>query len=175
MKVLICGSFDPCTTGHLSLIARAAAQYEQVVAAVFVNPAKEGLFSYGERVKFLRLASAPYPNVTVDFSDGMVADYVKREGIGKIVKGFRGADDLAYEREMADYNLRHGGVETVFLPAEAGEETVSSTRVREALAAGAPLSGLVPAAAIEAVRQAYRAKVEKNACAESFTKKKEER
>ena len=78
MRALMPGSYDPCTVGHLAVIEAAAARYTAVTVAVFINPKKQGLFSYAERVQFLRLATAHLPNVEVTFSDGMVADFAKR-------------------------------------------------------------------------------------------------
>ncbi len=156
MRALIPGSFDPCTVGHIALIEEVAARFDEVVVAVFINPEKQGLFSHADRVRFLRLATAHLKNVTVDFSDGMVADYVKRHRIDRIVKGVRNGADRAYEETMAAYNFAHSGVETLLLPAESHLEAVSSTRVREGLAAGEPLTDLLPAAAAEAIREAYR-------------------
>ena len=80
MKVLMPGSYDPCTVGHLAVIRAAAERFREVTVAVFINPKKEGLFSYAERVEFLRLATADLPRVTVAFSDGMVADFAKDGG-----------------------------------------------------------------------------------------------
>lgn len=169
MKVLIPGSYDPCTRGHLDLIERAAARYEEVIAAVFINPEKSGLFPYRERVNFLRLATAHLPNVTVTFSDGMVADYVRENAIDQIVKGYRDERDLQYEKTMADYNLAHSGVGTELLPAAPAYVSVSSTAVREALASGHGIETLVPPEAAPAIRAAYE-KVRKSSKMDKVTK-----
>lgn len=155
MKALIPGSYDPCTRGHLDLIARAAALYDEVVVAVFINPEKTGLFPFEKRMEFLRLATASLPNVTVTFSNGMVADYARENAIGKIVKGYRNDRDLQYEKEMAAYNLAHSGVKTELLPTAPEYAAVSSTAVREALAAGREIASFVPPEIVEAVRSAY--------------------
>ncbi len=158
MKVLMPGSYDPCTVGHLAVIETAAARFGEVTVAVFINPAKEGLFTYGERVEFLRLATAHLAGVTVTFSDGMVADFAREGGFDRIVKGVRNSSDRLYEAEMAAYNLERGGVPTELIPAEDGMQAVSSTAVREALARGEDLRGLVPEAARAAVLAAYGSK-----------------
>lgn len=155
MKVLMPGSYDPCTVGHLAVIRAAAERFREVTVAVFINPKKEGLFSYAERVEFLRLATADLPRVTVAFSDGMVADFAKDGGYDLIVKGIRNEEDRRYETEMATYNLERGGVPTELMPARDGMCEVSSTAVREALARGEALRGLVPEAARAAILTAY--------------------
>ncbi len=158
MRVLMPGSYDPCTRGHLALIERAAATYDGVTVAVFINPRKEGLFSYEERVRLLRLATAHLPTVNVVFSDGMVADYAKAGGYAAIVKGIRNDADRAYEETMAAYNEERGGVPTILLPADEGLDAISSTAVRRALAEGGDLTALLPAAILPEVRTLYEKK-----------------
>ena len=48
-RALCPGSFDPVTNGHLDIIGRAAALYDEVVVAVFVNQSKSSLFTVDER------------------------------------------------------------------------------------------------------------------------------
>lgn len=158
MRALMPGSYDPCTVGHLALIERAAADYDSVTVAVFINPKKQGLFSFDERMEFLRLATAHLSNVTVAFSDGMVADYAAAGGFTAIVKGIRNEVDRRYEEEMAAYNLQRGGVPTVLLPADLKVAEISSTVVRRALADGTELRGLVPEAARAAILGSYQRK-----------------
>jgi pantetheine-phosphate adenylyltransferase len=51
MKRAVCpGSFDPITYGHLDIIGRASAQFDEVVVAVGNNRAKEGYFTVEERM-----------------------------------------------------------------------------------------------------------------------------
>lgn len=157
MRVLMPGSYDPVTCGHLAVIEEAARRYGEVTVAVFINPKKQGLFPYDTRVALLRLATAHLEGVDVIFSDGMVADLARDGGYERIVKGIRNARDLAYEQEMADYNLARGGVETEFIHAADAMCELSSTAVREALAKGKPICGLVPECIREAVQAAYRA------------------
>lgn len=155
MTVLMPGSYDPCTKGHLAVIERAAALYEKVIVAVFINPDKNGLFTNSERLSFLTAAVAHLPNVSVDFSDGYVADYAKERGISLIVKGIRNETDRAYEEQMAAYNEKRGGVKTLLLQADDPLCALSSTRVREALEKGEDIEALVPKAAKEAILAAY--------------------
>lgn len=161
MRVLMPGSYDPVTCGHLAVIEEAARRYGEVTVAVFINPDKQGLFPYDTRVALLTLATAHLENVTVTFSNGMVADLARDGGYLRIVKGVRNAQDLAYEQKMADFNLARGGVPTEFIEAGSDMKDISSTAVREALRRNEPLTGLVPAVIEAAVRSAYRAIVQK--------------
>jgi pantetheine-phosphate adenylyltransferase len=135
-KVILPGSYDPITVGHLDIIKEAAASYGEVYVVAFVNPDKEYLFSPDERLEMLRIATEGIPEVRVDFSDGLVIDYMKQKGITKILKGFRNSTDLEYEERMAEWNRDNGGVDTVFLKCKEKYSSVSSTAVRGALAEG---------------------------------------
>ncbi len=143
-SVLIPGSYDPVTVGHLDLIRRAAAEYREVYAVVFVNPKKHCLFSLSERMRMLTLAAEDLENVLVSESDGLVIDYMRDHGVDYILKGYRGEEDLRWEREQAAWNSAHGGYETILLPCSEALRAVSSTEVRRRLAAGEDICGLVP-------------------------------
>lgn len=133
IAVLLPGSYDPPTRGHLSLIERAAEEYERVFAVAFVNPKKNYTFTPGERVEMLRLMTEHLPSVTVGYAEGLVIDYARAHGISLLIKGYRNENDLAYEKEQAEWNLSNGGIETRLLPALVGEALISSTAAREAL------------------------------------------
>lgn len=142
-KVMITGSFDPVTVGHEDVIRRAAASFDHVRVTVFLNPEKPGMFTPSERVSLLRRVTEKFPNVSVDFDSGMVVDYVKREGISLIVRAVRNEKDLPYEMRMADYNLAHSGVETVFFAASPALSSISSSEVRKRIREGAPSDDLL--------------------------------
>ncbi|MBQ7315310.1 MAG: pantetheine-phosphate adenylyltransferase [Clostridia bacterium] len=152
MRVILPGSYDPVTLGHLDLIRRAASTYDEVYAVIFQNPEKAYTFSLSERVSMLTLAAEPFDNVLVSYSNGLVIDYMREHGIDRIVKGYRDEGDLAYERVQADWNLAHGGYETVLLPCEDALRDVRSTNARQALKNGEDLTALLPACVIEYLR-----------------------
>ena len=98
ITVLLPGSYDPPTVGHLSLIERAASEYARVHAVAFVNPEKKYTFTHEERVEMLKRTCAHLPNVTVGYAEGLVIDYAKKHGATLLIKGYRNETDLAYER-----------------------------------------------------------------------------
>ena len=102
MKVILPGSYDPVTIGHLDIIKRAAEKYSEVFAVIFVNPKKTYRFSAEDRVRMLSLATEDLSNVRVDYSEGFVIDYMNEHGIDKIVKGYRNETDLEYEKVQAE-------------------------------------------------------------------------
>lgn len=156
MSVILPGSYDPVTLGHLEVIKRASALYDEVYAVVFVNPDKEYLFSLEDRVKMLILATDGLDNVKVSSSNGYVIDYMRERGIEKIIKGYRNGTDLEYEKKQAEYNLKFGGYETEFWLADEKFRDVSSTKARKIIAESGDLSELLPESVIEYIRKSKR-------------------
>ena len=151
MRVILPGSYDPVTSGHLEIIRRAAERYDEVFAVVFINPEKTYAFSLDERVRMLMVATEDLPNVLVSYSTGLVIDYMRDHHIEKIVKGIRNEADLAYERVQEEWNLTHGGYPTEYIRAEEGYEHISSTLVREKIARGESLQGLLPEKVVQLI------------------------
>jgi pantetheine-phosphate adenylyltransferase len=143
------GSYDPVTNGHLDVIGRAAALFDEVVVAILHNPAKRGTFAVDERIELLEVALAdrlgPDARVRVQaFAGRLLVDVCREVGAIAVVKGLRGTGDLGYELPMALMNRHLTGVETVFLAADPALEHVSSSLVKEVAAYGGDVTGLVP-------------------------------
>lgn len=153
MSVILPGSYDPVTVGHLDIIRRAAEAHDEVYVVIFVNPEKTYTFSLDDRMRMLMLATDDYDNVLVSYSNGMVVDYMREHGIEKIIKGYRNEVDLEYEKKQAAFNLAHGGYETELIRCREGLELVSSTEVRDRLMHGEDISSLVPAPVCEYIKE----------------------
>jgi pantetheine-phosphate adenylyltransferase len=151
-RVACAGSFDPVTNGHLDIIGRAAALYDEVVIVVGANQAKEGLFTVEERVEMLREVTAGMPNVEVSTFRGLLVNYCKANDISAIVKGLRAVSDFEYEMEMAQMNYRLAEIETLFLTANPLYSFLRSSLVREIAAYGGNVSSLVPPQVDEQLR-----------------------
>ena len=143
-SVILPGSYDPVTLGHLEIIKRAAEEYEEVYAVIFTNPEKSYTFSLEDRVKMMILATDELENVLVSYSNGLVIDYMREHEIEKIIKGYRNETDLEYEKRQAEWNLKNGGFETELWPAEDSMRNISSTLAREMIKNGEDLSGVLP-------------------------------
>lgn len=142
---LLPGSYDPLTMGHLDIIRRAAARYDEVVVAVMNNPAKVYCFTMEERALLARAATADIACVRVVADEGMLVDLFDRVGADVIVKGVRNEVDRAYENEMAAYNLsKNPRARTELWQASDDFEDISSTRVRELIERGESPEGLLP-------------------------------
>jgi pantetheine-phosphate adenylyltransferase len=138
------GSFDPVTNGHVDVITRAAALYDELVVAVLVNPGKAGLFDLDERMAMLREAVVELPNVVVDSFSGLLVDYCRAHGIPVVVKGLRAVGDFEYELQMAQMNRELAGVETLFVPTAPQVGHLSSSLVKQIARFGGDVSSLVP-------------------------------
>ena len=137
--------------GHVDVITRAAALYDEVVVAVLHNRTKAGTFDVEERMKLLDAALAAVANVRIEaFAGRLLVDICREAGAQAIVKGLRSDTDFAYELPMALMNRHLSGVETVFLPGDPRFGHVSSSLIKEVAAFGGDITGLVP----EGVREA---------------------
>ena len=156
MSIAICpGSFDPITLGHLNIIRRASRIFDRVVVCVMYNSTKTSpMFSVEERVDMVRRAVAKYPNVTVDSSDGLLAEYARQFDGAVVVKGLRAASDFEYEFQMNLINKKiNPEMETMFLTSSEKYTFLSSSIVREMARYDADLTGLVPDEIIEEIRE----------------------
>ena len=162
MKIAIYpGSFDPITSGHLNIIRRAANIFDKLIVCVMVNSAKSPMFTRDERVELIRRVVEDLPNVEVDSSGDLLADYAKKRGSCVIVKGLRAGSDFENEFQMALINHKiNPSLDTMFLTAEHQYMYLSSSTVKELGKYDVDLSDFLPEAIIpdfkqriEAVRQ----------------------
>ena len=151
---IVPGSFDPITKGHLDIINKAAQSYDRVYVAVMINPKKEYMFSIEERERIAKACIDENKNVSVISSDGWLWELARDLGACAIVKGYRNDKDLVYEQEMAKFNSEHyPQAETILLKSDEELINVSSTLVRERLAAKLPIDDIVPEKAINIINE----------------------
>lgn len=126
------GSFDPVTSGHLNIIRRAAHIFDKLIVCVMVNAGKQPMFSLDERVELIRRVTSDIPNVEVDGSSELLAEYAKQKGSCVIVKGLRAGSDFEKEFQMAliNHNI-NPDLDTMFLTAEHQYMYLSSSTVKE--------------------------------------------
>ena len=151
------GSFDPLTNGHVDIIQRGSKMFDRIVVAILLNVEKSPLFTVAERVEIAREVFAGYPNVEVDTFDGLLVEYARRKRAGVIVRGLRAISDFEYEMQMALMN-RHlnPDVETVFMMPAETYTYVSSRLVKEVVALGGSVTGLVPTLVEDRLREKKR-------------------
>ena len=146
MKIAIYpGSFDPVTIGHLNIIRRAANIFDKLIVCVMVNAGKNPMFTLEERVDFIRRVTADIPNVEVEASSELLAEYAKRRGSCVIVKGLRAGSDFENEFQMALINKKiNPELDTMFLTAESQYMYLSSSMVKELGSYGVDLTDFLP-------------------------------
>ena len=155
MKIAIYpGSFDPVTSGHLNIIRRAASIFDKLIVCVMVNAGKKPMFTQEERVELIRRVTGDLPNVEVDCSAELLAEYAKRKGSCVIVKGLRAGSDFENEFQMALINHKiNPDLDTMFLTAESQYMYLSSSTVKELAGYGVDLSDFLPEAIIPDVQE----------------------
>ena len=146
MKIAIYpGSFDPVTSGHLNIIRRAANIFDKLIVCVMVNAGKNPMFTLEERVDLIRRVTEDIPNVEVDCSDALLAEYAKEKGSCVIVKGLRAGSDFENEFQMALINHKiNPNLDTMFLTAEHQHMFLSSSVVKELGGFDVDLSDFLP-------------------------------
>ena len=148
------GSFDPVTLGHLNIIKRASACFDKLIVCVMVNSKKHGMFTPEERVELLRRSTERFPNVEVDFAEGLLAAYAKKRKAHVVVKGLRAVSDFEQEVQMAVINRKlNPGLETMFLASSEKYTYLSSTVVKEMARYGADLREFIPREIVDDVNQ----------------------
>ena len=134
-RIAVCpGSYDPITRGHVDVITRAAAMFDEVIVAVVNHPVRKGktLFTTEERLAFIEDAVSELPNVRAAAFETLVVDFAKEVGARAIVKGLRAISDFEYESEMNQLNrLQAPDVESIYLMASPQYSFLSSSGIKE--------------------------------------------
>lgn len=146
------GSFDPVTYGHLDVIRRGAALFDELLVGVGNNPAKRGWFDLDTRMSLIRDEVAAIPNVRVVSFEGLLVDACKRFDAAVILRGLRALSDFDLEFRNGLANRDLAGFETLFLLTDPANIFVSSSLVREIAGAGGDVARYVPPAVLDAIR-----------------------
>jgi len=146
------GSFDPVTLGHLNIIRRSASIFDKLLICVMVNSEKNPLFTHEERVELIERVVSRYPNVTVEASEELLVDFMRKRQAKVIIKGMRAVSDYEREFQIALVNRKlDPGIETLLMPSSEKYTYLSSSVVKEMAKYGADLQTFVPKEIIEDV------------------------
>ncbi len=153
------GSFDPITNGHLDVVRRAARVFDRVIVAVLANPRKSPLLDAGQRIAVIRDALSAEPglgeNVDVQAFDGLTVTFCRQVGAGFLVRGLRAIADFETELQLAHNNHQLAPeVDTVFFMTSLEHGYISSSLVKEIALFGGDVSAMLPAPAVDALREA---------------------
>lgn len=152
-KVVYPGSFDPVTLGHVDILRRACALFEDVTVLV-AEYGKAALLPAEQRARLFREAIPDLPQVQVAVFDGLLVDELARRGAVGVIRGIRSAGDYEHEWSLAGVNaLLDASYETIYFLARPDLAAVSSSLVRDVIRHGGPLERLVPAVVAQALRE----------------------
>lgn len=146
-KAIYPGSFDPFTNGHLDIVKKAAALFDEVYVVIGVNARKRRSFPEGRMEDAIRktMDQLGLQNVFVTVHDGLVAEFAKTNGIKYMIRGLRNNMDYNYEENMAEVNkLIAPELEYIYFRAE--NVALSSSMVKELHGYGVDVSAYVPEA-----------------------------
>lgn len=138
------GSFDPITNGHMNIVKRGAALFDELYVVILNNHAKKPLFSAEKRYQLAMESLKELSNVKVAISDGLTLEFAHQVNACAIIRGIRTSIDYEYEQLQALCN-RHidSDIETVFLMSDPAYAYISSTAVKEFAAYHQSLDNLV--------------------------------
>lgn len=156
-RVVVPGSFDPLTNGHLDIIKRAAVVFEEVTVVISNNSAKKSLFTVEERTKLIEEVTKDIPNVNILTSNGLLVDFAKSIGAAAIVRGLRAVSDFEYEMRITSMNrVLDKSIETFFIMTNNQYSFLSSSIVKEVAQYGGDISELVPAVVEKALKEKFK-------------------
>jgi pantetheine-phosphate adenylyltransferase len=139
------GSFDPFHVGHVAIVERALRIFPRVIVGVLQNTGKDSLFGPDERAEMIREYYSDTAAVEVQSFSGLLVNFMQQMDATIIIRGMRAVSDFEYEFQMALMNRRlWPPVETVFLTPKEEVLYLSSRLVREVVALGGNVKGLVP-------------------------------
>ena len=157
-KVLLPGTFDPPTNGHLNILRRASRLFDAVEVVIAVNPGKAYLFSAEERLSMMSALAQGLPNVTVSTWKGLIVDFADKIGVHVILRGVRALADFDYEFELSLMNRSiNPRIETIFLPTDQKYSVIRSSAIKDIAGFGGDISGMVPPYVARALREKLRA------------------
>jgi pantetheine-phosphate adenylyltransferase len=156
LKAAFSGTFDPPTFGHLNLIERSAALFDDLTVVLAENRHKKSLFPLEERIAMVRELVKPWNNVAVESSPALTVDFMRERGIKILVRGLRGPQDFPYEFELSLWNRTLAPeIETLFLTADPRHSLISSSAVKELASFHRDLSACVPPLVEAALRKIF--------------------
>lgn len=142
--VVFAGTFAPFTRGHYDIVKRALSMFDKVIVAIGNNVEKSMKLTPEQRKAFIESVYVDEPRVEVAVYDGLTVDFARSIGASALLRGVRSVKDFEYERDLADVNMRIGGIETVILISSPEYAVVSSSLVRELISHGKDVSEFLP-------------------------------
>ena len=145
MKAIYPGSFDPPTNGHLDIMNRAAAIFDQLEIVIADNPQKKYMFTADERFEMITTMVADFPNVQVTIWRGLIVEFAEKINAKVILRGVRALSDFDYEFELSMMNRAlNSKIETLYMPTDQKYFVLRSSGIKEVAVFGGDISDMVP-------------------------------
>ena len=156
------GTFDPITSGHNDIIARASRLVDILIVAIAANAGKGPLLELAERTALVKAEVAELPTganraiIKVESFSDLLVHFAAARSASVIIRGLRAVSDFEFEFQMAGMNSKlDPEIETVFLMAGDGQHFVSSRFVKEIGAMGGDISRFVSPRVMTALQTAF--------------------
>ena len=158
IKAVYPGTFDPLTRGHEDLVRRASRLFDSIVLGIAESRAKRTYFALDERIAIAREVLADVKNVEVVGFEGLLTDFVRKQGARVVLRGLRAVSDFEYEFQLAGMNRDlFPDLETVFLTPSDEHMFISATLVREIATLGGDVSKFVHPSVVKRFKQKVKA------------------
>jgi pantetheine-phosphate adenylyltransferase len=153
------GTFDPVTLGHVEIAKRATRLFSKVILGVAKQTGKNAMFTFSERIALAEEVFKDIPNIQVIGFDGLLVDFLIKQGSLILVRGIRNSTDFAYEHQLASMNARLlPGLDSVFLTPSENVLPISGTLVRQIASLGGDVDQFVPALVSQALKEKQKDK-----------------
>ncbi len=158
MNLVFPGTFNPFHLGHLDIVKRASTflrEDETLFIGLAVNPSKPATFmSVENRVHVIERScmQACLKNVAVEKYTDSTISYCRLRN-ARLVRGLRNSADFEYEKPMAVVNKEHG-IETMFFMTDSRYAHISSSLIRNMLAAKLDIDKYVSSSVTDVVNGA---------------------
>lgn len=148
------GTFDPVTHGHIDIIKRSLKVFDKVIVAVAPNPQKAPLFDVNERVFMIQEATRGLKNLQIEQFEGLLVEFVKRQGGTAVIRGLRAVSDFEYELQIALMNRKlDSEVETVFMMPSQEYTYLTSSIVKAVASYGGEVKDFVPEIVLKKLKE----------------------
>jgi pantetheine-phosphate adenylyltransferase len=155
-KAVFPGSFDPPTLGHLNIIERASAIFDELIVVVAENRQKKYLFSAAERLEMVAEMAKHKKNVSCLIWESLIVEYMKRENIKLLIRGVRGMEDFSYEFELSMMNRAlQPNIETIFMTTDPRFIVLRSSSIKDLASFSGDVSLMVPPLVSEALKRKF--------------------